>query len=194
MRPDPSVKEKYPELAIDYAIARNVKVERTVKELEEEKQSVVNEVRDEYASVLVPEIPEVKAYQEFYKAMNVDPTKVRPPSKYLLRRTVTGRFLSINNLVDSCLLASVRHWAIAGVYDLDKIRGTPTGTLAKKIETLQLIDGRRTSPAIGEILLRDDEKILTAYTLGDAKATIVTPQTKNALIVVWNAPESVVKV
>lgn len=187
MRLDPSVKEKYPELTIGYAIARNVKVERTVKELEEEKQRVVNEVRDKYALVPVPEIPEVKAYREFYKTMNVDPTKIRPHSEYLLRRAVTGRFLSINNLVDSCLLASVRHWAIASVYDLDKTRGIPTVTLTKKVETFELIDGRRTTSAVGEILLRDDEKILTAYTLGDAKATMVTPQTNNVLIVVWNA-------
>ncbi len=48
MRLDPSVKEKYPKLTIGYVITRNVKVERTVKELEEEKQRVVNEVRDKY--------------------------------------------------------------------------------------------------------------------------------------------------
>lgn len=48
MRLDSSVKEKYPKLTISYAIAHNVKVERTVKELEEEKQCVVNEVRDKY--------------------------------------------------------------------------------------------------------------------------------------------------
>jgi len=45
MRLDPLVKEKYPKLTIGYAIARNVKVERTVKELEEEKQRVVNEFK-----------------------------------------------------------------------------------------------------------------------------------------------------
>ena len=48
MRLDPSVKEKYPKLTIGYAITRNVKIERTVKELEKEKQRVVNEVRDKY--------------------------------------------------------------------------------------------------------------------------------------------------
>lgn len=48
MRLDSSVKEKYPKLTIGYVITRNVKVERTVKELEEEKQRVVNEVRDKY--------------------------------------------------------------------------------------------------------------------------------------------------
>lgn len=188
MRLDPSVKEKYPDLVVGYTIARNVKVEKTVDKLEEEKRRVINEVRDKYALAPVIEIEEIKRYQEFYKSMNVDPTKIRPPSEYLFRKAVAGQFPSINNLVDSCLLASVKHWAIVSIYDLDKTKGTPTVTFAKRIETFQLIDGRRVTPTIGEILLRDDEKILTAYTLGDAKNSMVTSTTKNALIVAWNAP------
>lgn len=188
MRLDPLVKKRYPELVIGYATARNVKVERVVKKLEEEKQRILSEVREKYATALLLETPEVKAYREFYKAMGVDPTKIRPPVEYLLRKAIMGQLPVINNLVDSCLLASVKHGAIVSVYDLDKMRGPPTVTLAKQAETLQLIDGRSVTSAIGEILLRDDEKILTAYTLGDAKATMVTSQTKNALIVAWNAP------
>lgn len=189
MRLDSSVKNKYPKLTIGYAVVRNVKIERIVSELEEEKRHVINEVRDEYASVPILEISEIKQYREFYKSMNVDPTKIRPATEYLFRKVLTGKFLTINNLVDSCLLASVKHWAIVSVYDFDRTKGIPTVTLAKGTETLQLIDGRNAAPAVGEVLLRDDEKILTAYTLGDAKATMVTPQTKNVLMVAWNAPE-----
>jgi len=130
MKLDSSVKNKYPELTIGYAVARNVKVERIVSELEKEKRRVIDEVRDEFASVPILEISEIKQYREFYKSMNVDPTKIRPA----------------------------------------------------------LIDGRNVTPAVGEVLLRDDEKILTAYTLGDAKTTMVTPQTENLLMVAWNAP------
>jgi len=188
MRLDSSVKNKYPTLTIGYAVARNVKAERIVSELEEEKRRVIDEVRDEYASVPMLEISEIKQYREFYKSMNVDPTKIRPATEYLFRKVLAGKFFTINNLVDSCLLASVKHWAIVSVYDLDRMKGVPTVILAKGTETLQLIDGRNVTPAVGEVLLRDDEKILTAYTLGDAKATMVTPQTKNVFMTAWNAP------
>jgi len=188
MRLDPVVRNRYPELMIGYATARDVKVERTVKKLEEEKQCILSEVREKYAPVPVLETMEVKAYREFYKAMGVDPTKMRPPVEYLLRKAIAGQFPVINNLVDSCLLASVKHGAIVSVYDLDKMRGIPMVTIAKQAETFQLIDGRSVTPVIGEVLLRDDEKVLTAYTLGDARATMVTSQTKNALMVAWNAP------
>ncbi len=188
MKLDPSVKKKYPEFVIGYAIAHKVKVEKTVKELEEEKRRVAKEAQQKYASIPVLEIPEVKAYREFYKAMNVDPTKVRPPAEYLIRKAVAGQPPSINSLVDSCLLASIKYWAIVSVYDLDKAKDTPTITLAKGTESFQLIDGRTVTPALAEVLLKDNEKVLTAYAVGDARATMVTPQTKNALIVAWNAP------
>jgi DNA/RNA-binding domain of Phe-tRNA-synthetase-like protein len=188
MRLDSSVKNKYPTLTIGYAVARNVKIERIVSELEKEKRRAIDEVREEYASVPMLEISEIRRYREFYKSMNVDPTKIRPATEYLFRKVLAGKFLTINNLVDSCLLASVKHWAIVSVYDLDRMKGVPTVILAKGTETLQSIDGRNVTPAVGEVLLRDDEKILTAYTLGDAKATMVTPQTKNVLMTAWNAP------
>ncbi|MCS7131848.1 MAG: phenylalanine--tRNA ligase beta subunit-related protein, partial [Hadesarchaea archaeon] len=94
----------------------------------------------------------------------------------------------INNLVDSCLLATVENWVATGVYDADEVRGQAVTTLAKEAESFELIDGRRLSPKLDEIVLRDDEKLLSAYTLGDAKAAMVTQKTSNALIVLWNAP------
>ncbi len=188
MRLDPSVKGRHPELIVGYAIARDARVERRVKELEDEKQRVVSEFRGKYANVPASDVPEIRAYREFYKVMGIDPTKVRPPAEYLFRKAVAGQFPSINNLVDSCLLASLKHWSVVSVYDLERTVGAPLVTLAEKAESLQLIDGRTVTPSVGEVLLKDDEKILTAYALGDAKATMVTLQTKNALMVAWNAP------
>jgi DNA/RNA-binding domain of Phe-tRNA-synthetase-like protein len=66
--------------------------------------------------------------------------------------------------------------------------GEPIVTLAEKPEEFELIDGRTLTPTMGEVILRDDEKILCTLTLGDAKATMITPETKNVLLVTWNAP------
>ena len=154
MRLNPSVKEKYPELAIGYALARNVKVEKVKKGLEDEKKVVTKEIQVKYGSTSILEIPDVKAYRDFYKMLGVDPTKVRPPIEYLLRKALSGSFLSINTLVDSGLLASVKHSAIVSVYDLDKTKGDLTVDLAKGGESLQLIDGRTVTPARGEVSAR----------------------------------------
>jgi DNA/RNA-binding domain of Phe-tRNA-synthetase-like protein len=52
----------------------------------------------------------------------------------------------------------------------------------------ELINGRNLPPKPQEVVLRDNEKLLSAYTIGDAKAGMVTHKTTNALILLWNAP------
>jgi len=188
MKLDSSVKKQYSDLITGYALVRGLKIEKTVNALEEAKRKVFSELKKKYGATPTTEIPEVGFYREFYKAMGVDPSKLKPPTEYLLRRAIEDRFPKINNLVDSCLLATVQHWVIVGVYDLDRIKGEPKVTLVSKAESFETIDGRHVTPAIGEVVLRDDKTIISAYTAGDAKATMITPQTKNALIIAWNAP------
>lgn len=188
MELNPSVKMKHPDLTIAYAIAQNVKVERIEKKLEDEKKRVIKEIKSEYESTPVLEIPELEAYREFYRTLRVDPTKVRPPIEYLLRKVMGGNLPSINTLVDLCLLASVKNLAIISVYDLDNTKGSLTVDLAKGNEKLHLIAGKTVTLAVGEVLLRDEEKILTGYIHGDAESTMVSTKTKNALLIAWNAP------
>ena len=187
MKVDPSVKEKYPGFVTGYIIARGVKIEKTLSGLEEVKRKVFDGLKAKYGTVPMNEISEVVIYREFYKVMGVDPSKLRPPTEYLLRRALDGRFPVVNNLVDSCLLATIQHWVVVGVYDLDSVKGEPKVTLASKIEKFETIDGKQVTPVVGEVLLRDSVKIISAYIGGDAKASMVTPKTKNALMIAWNA-------
>lgn len=188
MKVDPSVKEKYPEFVTGYIIARGVKIEKAVSGLEEAKRKVFDGLKAKYGTVPMAEISEVGLYREFYKVMGVDPSRLKPPTEYLLRKALDGRFPAINNLVDSCLLATIQHWIVVGVYDLDSFEGEPQVTVASGTETFETIDGRQVSPVAGEVILRDSVKIISAYTVGDAKASMITPKTKNVLIIAWNAP------
>jgi len=188
MKLDPSVRERYPDFIVAYALVSGITIEPTVEGLVERKRQVFSDLKARYGAVPVLDIPEVKAYRGLFKAMGADPSSYRPAPEYLLRRALDDRFPAVNNLVDSCLLATVEHWAVIGAYDADKVKGQAITTLAKETEPFELIDGRRLSPRLDEIVLRDDEKILAAYTLGDAKAAMVAQKTTNALIVLWNAP------
>ncbi len=188
MKIDQMVKEKYPGFIAGYALVSGVTIEPTMEGLIERKRQVFSDLKARYGAVDTLELPEVKAYREFFKTMGADPSSYRPAPEYLLRRALDDRFPGINNLVDSCLLATVENWVAAGVYDTQKIKGEPRTTLATETETFELIDGRKLSPKPEEIILRDDNRVLAAYTLGDAKATMITQKTSNALIVIWNAP------
>lgn len=188
MRIDPSVRERYPDFIAAYARVSGVTIEPAVEGLVERKRQVFSDLKTRYGAIPLLDIPEIKAYRGLFKAMGADPSSYRPAPEYLLRKALDDRFPAINNLVDSCLLATVEHWVVAGAYDADRIKGQALTTLAKDMEPFELIDGRKVSPKLDEIVLRDDEKLLAAYTLGDAKATMVTQKTTNALIVLWNAP------
>ena len=188
MKLDPKVKEKYPDFIAAYALVSGVTIEPTIEGLVERKREVFSDLKARYGTLNVLDIAEVKAYRAFFKAMNADPSSYRPAPEYLLRRALDDRFPAINNVVDACLLATVEHWVAVGVYDADKTKGQVVTTLAAGTEPFELIDGRKLSPKPDEIILRDDEKPLAAYTLGDAKSAMVTQKTSNALIVLWNAP------
>ncbi len=188
MKLDPKVREKYPDFVAGYALVSGVTIEPTVEGLVERKREAFSEIKARYGAINVLDLPEAKTYRALFKAMGADPSSYRPAPEYLLRRALDDRFPSINNLVDSCMLATVEHWIAVGVYDSDKVDGQAVTTLAGEAEPFNLIDGRKLSPKLDEIVLRDNQKMLAAYTLGDAKAAMVTQKTSNALIVLWNAP------
>jgi DNA/RNA-binding domain of Phe-tRNA-synthetase-like protein len=188
MKLDPKVRERYPDFVAGYVLASGATIEPTIEALVERKREIFSDLKARYGAVPVLDIPEVKAYRAFFKLMGADPSSYRPAPEYLLRRALDDRFPAINNLVDACLLATVEHWVIIGIYDADRIKGEALTTLAKETEPFELIDGRKLAPKLDEVVLRDDEKLLAAYTLGDAKTTMITQKTSNALAVLWNAP------
>jgi len=184
MKLDPKVREKYPDFMAGYARVSGITIEPMVEGLVERKSQVLSDVKARYGSLNILDLPEIKAYRVFFKAMGADPSSYRPAPEYMLKRALDDRFPSI----DSCLLVTVEHMVPTGVYDFEKIRGEARTTLAAEASPFELIDGRKLTPKLGEIILRDDQKVLSAYTLGDAKAAMVTQKTTNALMVVWNAP------
>lgn len=188
MKLDPKVKEKYPDFIAAYALVSGLTIEPTIEGLIERKREVFSDLKASYGTKNVLDLAEVKAYRAFFKVMGADPSSYRPAPEYLLRRALDDRFPAVNNLVDACLLATLEHWVMVGSYDADKAKGQVVTTLATETKPFELINGRKISTKPDEIILRDDEKLLAAYTLGDAKAAMITQKTSNALIVLWNAP------
>ena len=182
MKLDPRVREKYPDFVVGYVLVSGVTIEPTVEGLVERKREVFSDLPDTALSA------SVATQGAFFKVMGADPSSYRPAPEYLLRRALDNRLPAINNLVDICLLTTVEHWVTAGVYDAEKIKGDALTTLAVETEPFELIDGRKLSPKPDEVVLRDDKKLLAAYTLGDSKAAMLTQKTSNVLIVIWNAP------
>lgn len=189
MKLDPIVREKYPDFLAGYVSISGVTVEPTVEGLVDRKQQVFSELKAKYAHQQLNDIPEISAYRNFFKTMGADPSSFLPGLEYLLKRALDERFPTINNLVDSCLLASLENFISGGVYDVQKFKGEVMTTLAGEGEKpFELIDGRKLAPKPNEVVLREDQKIISAYTLGDSKVAKISFGTSGALVVFWNAP------
>ena len=81
----------------------------------------------EFDGRLPSEIPGLAEARSLYKSFGMDPSRHRPSSEALLRRTLKGQDLyHINNLVDTCNLASLQFLLPIGMYDLPLIQGNVT--------------------------------------------------------------------
>src|SRR3990172_6434844 len=104
---DPSVQEFEGLDAIPFLID-DVHVAPERADLEAHKAEVVERVRTAYTLETLKDVPELRAYRDFFWRVGIDPTKTRPAAEALIRRILGGKPLpKINTLVDAYNLASV---------------------------------------------------------------------------------------
>jgi DNA/RNA-binding domain of Phe-tRNA-synthetase-like protein len=79
---------------------------------------------ERYANCSVGEIDGVQNARTLYRAIGIDPTKTRPSSEALLRRSIKGKGVyRIHPLVDLLNYVSLKYLIPVGLYDVSKIRG-----------------------------------------------------------------------
>ena len=89
----------------------------------------INEFLEAYRSRFtvdsIKEMPTIQATRQAYKACGKDPSRYRPSSEALIRRTLRGMELyQVDTLVDSINLASIASGYSIGGFDADKIACT----------------------------------------------------------------------
>ena len=188
---DKSVSERFPDLHVVVKCVRGVKVKPSDEELEHIKQEVCNQVKSKYTLEGLKDVPTLRAYRDFFWRIGVDPTKNRPASEALIRRTLAGKPLpTINTLVDAYNLASILSEVALAAFDEDKIQSSEViMRTAKKGETFLGI-GMKEPITLqgGEIVLEDSTTLIAIYPYRDAERSKVTEQTKNVALVACGVP------
>lgn len=83
--------------------------------------------RERWAGAKPSQIEELGEARRLYRSCGMEPTRHRPSSEALLRRTLQGKGLyRINNVVDACNLASLTFLLPVGMYDLARVHGDVT--------------------------------------------------------------------
>ena len=84
----------------------------------------IEEYRSRYTVDSIKEMPAIQATREAYKRCGKDPSRYRPSSESLIRRTLKGNDLyRVDTLVDLINLASIAYGYSIGGFDADKIQG-----------------------------------------------------------------------
>jgi DNA/RNA-binding domain of Phe-tRNA-synthetase-like protein len=128
------------------------------------------------------------AVRRMYKRLGLDPTKTRPSNEALLRRVRKGQPLPrVNSLVDIINWSSVELQLPYGLYDRAHLRGPIVLRLGQDGEEYAGIRKDAVHLA-GRLALVDDAGPFGNPT-SDSARTMVTPITRDALVVVFAPAE-----
>jgi DNA/RNA-binding domain of Phe-tRNA-synthetase-like protein len=149
-------------------------------------------VREELAGVQVPEHPRIAPWREAYRSFGAKPKDYPSSIENLVRRVLKGQSLpSINPLVDLYNTVSLRHLVPAGGEDLDRIVGDVLLAVATDQEApVRLLgEAEERAPHPGEVIYKDDAgAICRRWNWKEADRTKLTPETRNAVLVIEGLP------
>ena len=187
---DSELKTRFPDLDALTLDIQGVIIKKKDAELENFKQEVSDNIRNDYTLESVKDHPTFRPYRKFFWGIGIDPTKIRPAAEALTRRILAGKPLPrINTLVDAYNLASIKTRIALATFDADKLEGKILMRFAEENE--QIVGIGMDKPFVmkgGEIVLSDEKKLIAVYPYRDADNTKVTESTKNVSIVVCGVP------
>ncbi len=187
---DKAVVTQFPNLAVSLGSIRDVRVEKTNADVERLRTLVLSQVRSSSKLEELKDNPVVRAYRDFFWALNIDPTKTRPSGEALLRRVLHGNEIpQISSAVDAYNLASLQTIIPISGFDLNSIEPPLQIRFSKKGDTFQGI-GVEAPQQLPEnmLVVADRRQVLCIYPHRDSDATKIGRGTENILLVGYGAP------
>ena len=187
---EPNLRERFPGLQVLVEHVSGVRVGDGGKELQAFKEAVCAEVKRKYSLESLRDVSTFRSYRNFFWNVGIDPTKIRPAAEALVRRILAGKTIpTINNIVDSYNLASIKTEVALAAFDRDQLKGDLLMRTAKRGERFHGIGMSGPMELNGtEIVISDEEKLVAVYPYRDADKSKVSAVAKNLLILVCGVP------
>lgn len=153
-------------------------------------QEIEQIIRQKYTIENIKDDPIIAAYRSFYwKYLNIDPTKTRPACEALIRRILADKPIpKISPFVDAYNWGSIESGISLGAYDLDSFTGPITIRIARPNEKFIPIGSETKNLPVTAIVVADaNEIILCQYPYRDGQKTMVTPNSKNVIVLAYGA-------
>jgi len=159
-------------------------------DLEAFKAEIMERVRRTYTLEAVKDVPELRAYRDFFWRVGIDPTKIRPAAEALIRRVLGGKPLPrINTLVDAYNLASVETRIALAAFDAANLHGDIVMRMARQGEEFLGIGMDKPVVLTGkEVVDEDGAGLVAIYPYRDSARTAVTTATRATVFLVCGVP------
>lgn len=183
------VKERFPELYVAFGLISELSNNQKGS-FEEKKELVYNRLVEKYSLENLKDIKIFRAYRDFFWALGIDPTKIRPASEALIRRFLNGKPIPrINCIVDAYNLASMESGIALAAFNADLLKGDLIMRFANEGEKFFGIGMKEPKDLQGnELIVSDEEQIIAIYPHRDAENTKVKNNTTNIFLLVCGVP------
>lgn len=129
-------------------------------------------------------LDKLKPARDLYRAIGIEPTKLRPSSEALFRRAIKGKPLyQINSIVDVSNYVSLSIFLPIGLYDKDKIKGNIILRTGYENESYK---------GIGKDIINISGRLTLADSVGpfgnpssDSLRTSIDPKSQNVLMILF---------
>ncbi len=159
-------------------------------DLEALKAAVVVRIRTVHTLDGLKDVPELRAYRDFFWRVGIDPTKTRPAAEALIRRILGAKPLPrINTLVDAYNLASIETRIAIAAFDASSLSGDIVMRMSRPGEEFLGIGMERPVVLTGkEVVNADEEGLIAIYPHRDSARTAVTAGTRATVFLACGVP------
>jgi DNA/RNA-binding domain of Phe-tRNA-synthetase-like protein len=183
------VSRKFPSLQICLGEIREVCNQKTNEQIQSLISTVYEETRDAYRVETLKDNATVRAYRDFYWALNIDPTKTRPSGEALLRRVLHGDALPrISTVVDAYNLASMKTMIPISGFDADRLKPPLQVRFADNEAFTGIGTDKPTLLTDKTLVLADMQRVLCIYPYRDSDYSKITLDTRNVMITAYGSP------
>lgn len=181
-------KSIYPEAHAGVLVMRGVSNPAHHEELERQKVALEERLRSQFAGqdrAAIASHPVLHAYAEYYRQFKKTyHVQLQVESIVLKGKSIP----SVAALVEAMFMAEVQDMLLTAGHDLDTLKLPLTLDVATGTEQYILLRGDPQILKPGDMMISDQEGIISSIIYGPDKRTPITPDTRNVIFTVYAPP------
>jgi len=182
------VKKIYPEAFMGILVMKNVRNPKKHEELDRCTLELENSLRENFAGLDRADLKNMeplKAYHDYYKKFKKTYHVLFQLESIVFKNKA---ILRVASLVEAMFMAELKNLLLTAGHDLDAVDLPIKLEVSKGGEKYTLLNGQEKELLSGDMAVSDSKGIISSIIYGPDQRTQITPNTRNALFVVYAPP------